>query len=91
MLGSTRKPIAWHGLSGPNRCARSRCGARPAWRRSPKTDMPARRYARVLINETLRRGEDVRIWRTKTRLPRKETLKLSSAEIELRLSASVGS
>ena len=46
--------------------------------------MPARRYARVLINETLRRGEDVASGGP-AKVTRKETLNLSSAEIELRL------
>ncbi len=46
--------------------------------------MPADRYARVLINETLRRGEDVASG-GRTKVTRKETLNLSSAEVELRL------
>jgi hypothetical protein len=46
--------------------------------------MPAGRYARVLINETLRRGEDVASGGP-AKITRKKTLNLSSAEIELRL------
>jgi hypothetical protein len=46
--------------------------------------MPAGRYARVLINETLRRGEDVASGGP-MKITRKETLNLSGAEIELRL------
>ena len=46
--------------------------------------MPADRYARVLINETLRRGEDVASGGP-TKVTRKETLNLSSPEVELRL------
>jgi len=46
--------------------------------------MPADRYARVLINETLRRGEDVASG-GQGKITRKETLNLSGAEIELRL------
>jgi hypothetical protein len=46
--------------------------------------MPADRYARVLINETLRRGEDVASGGP-AKITRKETLNLSSPEIELRL------
>src|SRR5688572_23017704 len=84
MLESTRMPISWQGLSGPNGRARSRWGARPALGRSPRIDMPADRYARVLINETLRRGEDVASGGP-TKVTRKETLNLSSSEVELRL------
>jgi hypothetical protein len=42
--------------------------------------MPADRYARVLINETLRRGEDVASGGL-AKVTRKGTLNLSSAEI----------
>ena len=46
--------------------------------------MPADRYARVLINETLRRGEDVASGGP-AQVTRKETLNLPTVEIELRL------
>ena len=46
--------------------------------------MPADRYARMLINETLRRGEDVASGGP-AKITRKKTLNLSSPEIELRL------
>ena len=53
-------------------------------RRSPRTDIPVDRYVRVLINETLRRGEDVASGGPR-KVTRKETLNLDGSQVELGL------
>ena len=80
----TRKPVSWQGLPGPNMCARSRSALRPEWRRSPWMATPGDRRARVLINETLRRGEDVAPGGP-PKVTRKGTQNLSSHQVQLGL------